>query len=434
MDSQDPPQPVLPTIGTNESSRIVSITVPNGVALGKQALEIRIDNDSTTRRATMNIGGASVTLSPQTVVPNQSVTVTGRGFTAGELLERILIGGTTINAGDYVNRGVAEEAKKVDSSGNWVGTVIIPVLPPATLQGTYEFKAEDDANRPGVTEITVAPRKIDFEPKESRVGTYVTVTGSGWPASNSNSNYSANVTIEYLLSGTPTASVTATSDSNGNFTSQIRVPLNAGIPSTNQVRVSFSDRNGKQVSETETHRVPGAEISVTPVSGPGGTVVTLTGQGFKAFTTLDDVKVGGLKVTPNPTNPNVGRDGVLASSQVLIPGLDPGTHNIRVEVSETVVSVPFTITDEAAPLPTTGEDVTPDVAFKELIDSGNLLTVYSFDEENQVYLSYDPDPANAGFNDLDMVSGGEAYWVRLTADTTFLGKTRYAEWSLVVLP
>ena len=69
-----------------------------------------------------------------------------------------------------------------------------------------------------------------------------------------------------------------------------------------------------------------------------------------------------------------------------------------------------------------------------LIDSGNLLTVYSFDEENQVYLSYDPDPANAGFNDLDMVSGGEAYWVRLTADTTFLGKTRYAEWSLVVLP
>ena len=78
--------------------------------------------------------------------------------------------------------------------------------------------------------------------------------------------------------------------------------------------------------------------------------------------------------------------------------------------------------------------MTPDVAFKELIDSGNLLTVYSFDEENQVYLSYDPDPANAGFNDLDTVSGGEAYWVRLTADTTFLGKTRYAEWSQVVLP
>ena len=98
-----------------------------------------------------------------------------------------------------------------------------------------------------------------------------------------------------------------------------------------------------------------------------------------------------------------------------------------------MVSVAFTITDDDAPLASTG-DQSPADAFKVLIDSGNLLTVYSFDEENQVYLSYDPDPANAGFNDLDTVSGGEAYWVRLTADTTFLGKTRYAEWSLVVLP
>ena len=81
----------------------------------------------------------------------------------------------------------------------------------------------------------------------------------------------------------------------------------------------------------------------------------------------------------------------------------------------TVVSVPFTITDEDAPPAATADDATPADAFKALIDSGNLLTVYWFDAENQVYLSYDPDPANAGFNNLDTVSGGKAYWVRLTA-------------------
>jgi hypothetical protein len=118
----------------------------------------------------------------------------------------------------------------------------------------------------------------------------------------------------------------------------------------------------------------------------------------------------------------------------LIPGLDSGTHTVKAVVSGTTVSAPFTITADDAPLATTAEDTTPDVAFKELIDSGSLLTVFWYNEDTQSYLSYDPDPANAGFNDLDMVSGGEAYWVRLTADTTFLGKTRYAEWSLVVLP
>ena len=416
-------------VNTGSGSKIFSITIPNGVALGRQALEITIGK---TRRTTMTIGGASVTLSPSTVVPNQSVTVTGRGFTKGMLLDKILIGGTQVHA-DNVNPGVAEEARRVDSGGSWVGTLIVPALPPATEPGVYEFKAEDKAGRPGVTQITVAPRTIEFSPQESRSGTTVTVSGSGWPAANGASNLNPSVKVEYVLGGAPATSATATPDSNGNFTASITVPRNAPIPSTNSVKVSFEDSEGREVSETAAHRVPGAGVSVTPSSGPGGTIAVLTGEGFKGFTTLQEVKVGGITVIPNPANPSVNRDGILASSQVLIPGLDPGTHNVRVKVSDTVVSVPFTITSDDAPLASTGDQAPAD-AFKALIDSGNLLTVYWFDAENQAYLSYDPDPANAGFNNLDTVSGGKAYWVRLTADSTFLGKTLYAEWSQVVLP
>ena len=413
-----------------------TIVIPDNLALGRQSLDFATDT-SGTRRDTMTILGAQVTIQPTTVVPNQSVTVTGRGFTGGEKLgddqgsSGISISGEmvpweNIDGGDDV---------EIDSGGNWVATVVIPVMPPSTTPGNYEFKATDSMGRPGATRITVADRSIEFTPEESRSGTIVTVSGSGWPASNSAGGYNATLSVAYVIGGDEEAMVNTTPDSDGNFTADIKVPLNAKIPSTNEVRVSYVDDSDDDntVRETAAHRVPGASIEVSPTSGPGGTRVTITGAGFKAFTSMSDASVGGVPVQENPSNPTVGRDGVLQPSTLLIPGLDPGTHTIRATVGEPTVSVSFTITEDGAPLPSTG-DATPAEAFKELIDSGNLLTVYWFDAANQVYLSYDPDPANAGFNDLDMVKGGEAYWVRLSGDATFLGKTRYAEWDQVVLP
>ena len=418
------------------SSSNQPITIPDNLALGRQSLAFKTAS-SGTRRDTMTILGAQVTVSPSTVVPNQSVTVTGRGFTGSAYLRAsdsdsgITIGAEMV---PWENIDGGEDVE-IDSGGNWVATVVIPVMSPATTPGTYEFKATDSMGRPGATRITVASRTIQFTPEESRSGTTVTVSGAGWPASNSAGGYNATLSVAYVISGNEEAQTNVRPDSNGNFSADIKVPLNAKIPSTNEVRVTYKDDTSEQnqIGETAAHRVPGASIEITPTSGPGGTRVTLTGAGFKAFTSLSDVSVGGVPVQENPSNPTVGRDGVLQSSQILIPGLDPGTHTVRATVGEPTVSVSFTITEDGAPLPSTG-DATPAEAFKELIDSGNLLTVYWFDAANQVYLSYDPDPANAGFNDLDMVKGGEAYWVRLSGDATFLGKTRYAEWDQVVLP
>ena len=64
----------------------------------------------------------------------------------------------------------------------------------------------------------------------------------------------------------------------------------------------------------------------------------------------------------------------------------------------------------------------------------NLVGAFRFDEDAQSYQSYDPDPANAGFNDLETVGGGDVFWVRLREDQVFLGKLRRAPWSQVVLP
>ena len=190
--------------GSTISDDNISITIPNGVALGKQALRIRlvVGTKETSYRTTMTIGGARLTLAPTTVVPNQSVTITGRGFTKDSTLDEFYIGGIPIDS-DNVNAGLSDKAAslEVDSSGSWVGTVIIPVRPPSTSPGTYEFKGQDSALRPGVTEITLAPRTVAFDPPESRTGTMVTVTGAGWPASNANSIYNASVLVEYVLAG-----------------------------------------------------------------------------------------------------------------------------------------------------------------------------------------------------------------------------------------
>ena len=428
-------------------SRNETITIPDNIALGRQSLEFNTETSGSVRRFTITILGAQITVTPGTVVPNQTVTVTGSGFTADRWLgherDNLNTNEETDLSGFFIgNEKIGwenvddGEDVEIDSGGTWVATVVIPVVSPATTPGTYEFKVTDSEGRPGATRITVADRTISFTPEESRSGTIVTVNGAGWPASNSASGYNATLSVDYVISGNVEASVNATPDSDGNFNADIKVPLDAKIPSTNEVRVSYEDDSDDrdQKSESAAHRVPGAQIEISPVSGPGGTRVTLTGAGFKAFTSLSDVSVGSVPVQENPSNPVVGRDGVLAPSTFLIPGLDPGTHTIRAKVGEPTVSVSFTITADDAPLATTAEDTTPDVAFKELIDSGSLLTVFWYNEDTQSYLSYDPDPANAGFNDLETVGSGDIFWVRLSEDANFLGKLRRAEWAQVVLP
>ena len=432
----------------SDGSADITGTVPDTTALGVQTLQViggTLTAPKNGPNTKVTVLGARVEASPSTVVPNQSVTITGRGFSRnGKIIDpansnaptinhsQILIGGSPITDWSKINGG---DPIDMDAGGSWVATIVIPVESPATAAGTYELRIIDHMGRPGVTSITVPARTVTFEPPESRVGSDVTVSGTGWVASNSASDASSDIELEYV-SATGKSSARANPDSNGSFSTTIQVPRNAPIPSTNQVTVSYEveTSGGSPVSEQVSHRVPGAEVTITPSSGPGGTVATVTGAGFKAFTSLETIHIGETRVTPNPAGASVGRDGVLQSVTILIPALDPGTLSVKVNVSDSIANTAFTITDEDAPLATTAEDTTPDVAFKELIDSGSLLTVFWYNEDTQSYLSYDPDPANAGFNDLETVGSGDIFWVRLSEDANFLGKLRRAEWAQVVLP
>jgi len=438
--------PAFSTDASGDASFV--ITIPDNVELGSQSLAIDITT-SGTRRDTLTILGAQLEVEPTSVVPNQSVTVTGRGFSKSEAIDsdvadspaQFLIGGEEIKTakiddGDLVS---------IDSGGNWVATVVMPVYSPTTAPGDYEFKVVDDQGRPGVASVTVAARTISFSPEESRIGTTLTITGSGWPAVNTLGDYNASLTVDYTLAGATTAATSATviPDSDGNFTATLKVPNSAVIPSTNRVTVSYTpEANNSSVVESDVtevaaHRVPGADISIDPVSGPGGTKAILTGDGFKSFTTLTALTVGGTTVEPKPSGPSVNKDGILEASEVLIPGLDPGTHTVKATVGGTVVSVGFTVTADAvvATAAALSDEQTTADAFASVIDNDdNLVGVFSFDNATQTWTSYDPDPDFADFNDLDTVSGGNILWVRVLKAQDFNGLALVDGWNQIVLP
>ena len=96
--------------------------------------------------------------------------------------------------------------------------------------------------RPGATRITVADRSIEFTPEESRSGTIVTVSGVRLAGIQQRRRLQRHPVCGIRhMAAMKRRSVNTTPDSDGNFTADIKVPLNAKIPSTNEVRVSYVD-------------------------------------------------------------------------------------------------------------------------------------------------------------------------------------------------
>ena len=92
---------------------------------------------------------------------------------------------------------------------------------------------------------------------------YVVITGTNWPVDNSdNSNTDL---VEVTISDNPVRDRTYSvyADNGGRFTIEHRVSKDVAIPSTNQVKGSYSD-----VVEVGSFAVPAATVTVNPGPGP----------------------------------------------------------------------------------------------------------------------------------------------------------------------
>ena len=402
--------------------------VPDGVTLGVQEIKFKNADESDDQKIT--ILGSPVELSPDTVVPNQTVTMQGRGFTKSGFIDNDATGGSsskiTIGGTEILEANIDDDKKvEIDSSGNWVASVVIPVSNVTSEPGTYDLKAFDNSGREGLTSITILPRVVSLSPPESRLGSNLVITGAGFPARNTESDQDISITVKYSGSGFSDRSVTVTPNASGEFTSNIAVPLGASIPSTNTVTVEYKytepgTSTETTVTETLSHKVPGAEMTIEPSSGFGGVTATLIGTGFKGFTSASVMKISDLDVLPSPA-PSTKAEGTF-TQEFTIPQLDTGIHSVKITIGNVTASVGFTVlasVPTATPSPAAAA-AAPAVALKPLIDNNeNLLRVWHFDPASQDvgpdfgWFLYDPRPVFAAANSVDEIAPGKFYWVNV---------------------
>ena len=396
----------------------ITVTIPDGVAPGKQAL--KLVSGGQTQRDTVTIGGASVTATPSgSVKPNQRITLIGSGFTTGgsATVSTITIGGATV-ASAKINDG---SSVTIDNGGSWSSSVDLPVIPATTAGGDIELKVTDSGSREGTSVLTFPARTLSISPTEGRVGTQVSVVGANFPAKNDEGE-SVTVTVQYDAGTNKTNSTTVVPDASGNFSASVQVPTNASIPSDNTVKASFDDASSTAITvyTTSTHSVPSATIALSNDSGPAGTSVSITASGFKRYSPVTEVLAGTTDVTPSP-KPSTDANG-QATFDILIPGLDVGAQTIKVTAASTAASAAFTVGADST---VTGVETAVATAVEPLGDS--LVRVFNFNNVTKTWSFYDPRPEFAEANTISELTDGDIYWINVSsaqADVTLNAKAR----------
>ena len=385
----------------------ITVTIPDGVAPGKQAL--KLVSGGQTQRDTVTIGGASVTATPSgSVKPNQRITLIGSGFTTGgsATVSTITIGGATV-ASAKINDG---SSVTIDNGGSWSSSVDLPVIPATTAGGDIELKVTDSGSREGTSVLTFPTRTLTISPTEGRVGTQVSVVGANFPAKNDEGE-SVTVTVQYDAGTNKTNSTTVVPDASGNFSASVQVPTNASIPSDNTVKASFDDASSTAITvyTTSTHSVPSATIALSKDSGPAGTSVSITASGFKRYSPVTEVLAGTTDVTPSP-KPSTDANG-QATFDITIPGLDVGAQTIKVTSASTAASAAFTVGADST---VTGVETAVATAVEPIGDA--LVRVFNFNNVTKTWSYYDPRPEFADVNNLAELTTGDIYWIKVSAD------------------
>ena len=411
--------------GTTGKSR--KITVPPGTSGGTKTVRVMIGGDPYT--GTVEVIGLPLTVSPASAVPGQAVTIRGSGFTPGAALEYIRVdsqdayrrgagGGTDIlvsGGGDVLAN--VDVPKLADSEGD---NVLVEIKEVGDLAPDADGLGIGGGNeRLGNTRMTIPKPTLTLNPDNSRPGTTVTATGTGFVAG-------SNVTIMYGVSST---SVNA--DSTGNWVKAFIVPINTKVPSKTDVTAKggIPDAEAPKTAMAP-HEVPGGNLTVSPASGRPGDTITITADGFQAYAPVVKLTIGNLAIPHAGVNTDGDGDFQM---DLTLPALPVGTHSMFVGVGGTAANpgnsdvLVFTVTTGPAPVRPTAE------VFKDLIDAGNLERVYHYVNATATWLVFDPRPDFAEFNDYTEATSGQAVWVKVTNAAQFQGEPLFAGWNLIVL-
>ena len=286
------------------------------------------------------------------------------------------------------------------------------------IRDSHKILVTDDGGLTGEVFITVPGRTLTLDVDESKRGSEVTVTGTGYEADGS-------VALTYLSGTTSTSLGSATADAYGEFTKVVTIPNTPAIPSTNTITGAISGGGSK----TTSHEIPESSISLDVSEAETGSSVTITGVGFPAYATVGTLTIGGLDVRPTPA-PSTDVDGGFTST-VMVPGLTAGNHTVKVTASSVTGSLSLKVVATTAAV-VAASTATEDV-FADSIAADNLVRVWKFNNADQSWSFYDPREAFAAANTLANTASGDIVWVNVTAEEAFQSTTLYPGWNLISL-
>ena len=388
------------------------------------ACDVDAPNPCTSKNSKITVTGSELTASVTDVLPNETITITGNGFGSQTCIDvdNIQLDGVAVQVDDestFNCRDGDYKAVEVSNSGQFVATITMwpedtDADNPTLISGTHTLDVEDSEGFVGSTTLTIEEPMISVVPDVVGPRDYVVITGTNWPIDNSDNSNSGLVTV-VIADDANERTYSVYPDNVGRFTIEHRVSKDVAIPSTNQVKGSHSD-----VVKIGSFRVPAATVTVTPNQGQPGDIISLSATDMKPYAEADYVKVGGTTYSDPGANTDI--DGNITIDDVLVPGLDPGTYSVIIDVDGTVAigELEVLAEDSAA-----GAGAELPGALEGLDDS--LVRVFHFNDVDKSWDFYDPRADFADLNTLTTMVNGEPYWVLVSdgqEDVVLNNKTR----------
>ena len=376
----------------------LKITVPANARVGVNKVSLNVGGES---KGSVNVTVKSLglTVEPSEAVPGQRLTITGTGFVKNTDVTMITVGGKEAEL-------PAVDDRASTSTGRIAYTVIVPLT---VGDGDHKVVVMVGAKK-GIGAVAVPKPSVEVSPEVSPPGTVISVEGAG---------FASGERIEVLYDGA--IEEVGRADSGGEFTIRMVVPSDAGIGTTNKVKVQV--RNQLDINASADHKTPGSMITL-PENAQVGTRITVSGTNFEPFTTLREVTIGGTDALPSPA-PETDKNGAF-EFEVRVPRLTPGNHTVTVkDGSKARNSATETFNVVTTPIVSTPQEV-----FGVLGDS--LISVWSLDNATKKWSAYFPG-APEGVSDLTGVASRDIVWINVSADVMFQGGMLTTGWNLISL-